>query len=110
MPLLIYYSLFLAALFGPIFEEIFFRGFCYPILKRRIGVPLSMVTTAAFFALIHENSFAFLTIFVLGLGLVYLYEKRGSLVAPLTMHITHNVVFLSYFFFTKEILKREIGG
>jgi len=34
-PLLIGYSLFLACVVGPIFEEIFFRGFCYPAFKKR---------------------------------------------------------------------------
>ncbi len=109
-PFLIYYSLFLAAIFGPVFEEIFFRGFLYPILKQRAGMPVAMVISASFFALIHDSTFAFWPIFVLGLGLVYLYEKRGSLLASLTLHITHNIIFLSYFFFTKSILSRELGG
>lgn len=109
-PVLIYYSLILASIFGPFFEEVFFRGFAYPILKGRWGTTFAMLATAAFFAFIHESSFAFWPIFVLGLGLVFVYEKRGSLIAPITMHITHNILFLAYFFFSKGILSRELGG
>ena len=108
--LLIGYSLFLAAVVGPIFEEFFFRGFCYPILKRKIGIPLAMILTSAFFALIHENSFAFWPIFVLGMGLVYLYEKRSSLIGPMVLHMTHNTIFISYFFLAKQIVMQEGAG
>ena len=52
-PFLIFFSIFLAVAFGPVFEEIFFRGFCYQILKRHWGIFPAMVTSAAAFALIH---------------------------------------------------------
>ena len=109
-PFIVYYSLFLAAIFGPIFEEIFFRGFLYPIVKQRAGVSVALAVSAGFFALIHDSTFAFWPVFVLGLGLAVLYEKRGSLLASMTLHITHNIIFLSYFFFTKSLLSREMGG
>ncbi len=101
---LITFSIVLAALIGPVFEEIFFRGFCYSILKKKFGVPLAMVLTASFFAFIHENTFAFWPIFVLGLILAYTYEKRGTLVAPIVLHMTHNSIFLLYFFTAKEMV------
>lgn len=101
------YSVFLGTVLGPILEEIFFRGFCYPILKRRYGIFLAMLMTSGFFALIHNNSFAFWPIFVLGMGLNYLYEKRGSLIASIAMHITHNTVFISYFFLAKHFVLKE---
>ncbi len=109
-PLLIGCSLFLAAVVGPIFEEFFFRGFCYPILKRKTGVLGAMLITSALFALIHENSFAFWPIFILGMGLVYLYEKRSSLIGPIVLHMTHNAVFIFYFFFAKRIVMQEGSG
>lgn len=108
-PFLISYSLFLACILGPIFEEIFFRGFCYPILKKKIGLFWSMMVTSAFFAFIHESSFAFWPIFVLGLCLNYVYEKRKTLIAPLALHITHNIIFISYFFLAKNLISLESG-
>ncbi len=101
---LIVYSIILATVIGPIFEEIFFRGFCYNIIKRKFGVRWAMVGSSAFFALIHENSFAFWPIFVLGLILCYVYEKRGNLLAPMTLHVTHNLIFIYYFFVAKDLV------
>lgn len=106
---IIIYSLVLAALVGPVFEEIFFRGFCYPIFKERFGTLSSMLITSSFFAFIHDSTFAFWPIFVLGMALNYVYEKRGSLAANITLHITHNLFFLGYFFLAKNIIGREIG-
>jgi len=105
-PLLIGYSLFLACVVGPIFEEIFFRGFCYPAFKKRWGVVTALILSSAFFSLIHQNAFAFLPVFVLGLGLGYLYEKRGTLLPSIALHIVHNSIFIGYFFLAKEVLTK----
>ncbi len=104
-PGLIAYSIFLACIAGPIFEEIFFRGFCYPAFKKRWGAGRALVLSAAFFGLIHQNIFAFVPIFVLGMILGYLYEKTGSLVPSIVLHIVHNSVFIGYFFLAKEVLE-----
>lgn len=103
-PWLVVYSIILATVIGPICEEIFFRGFCYPILKQKLGTLWGMVISSGFFAVIHYNLFAFWPIFVLGMGLVFLYEKRKNLIAPIVLHILHNTVFIGYFFLAKEIL------
>ena len=100
------YSLFLACVAGPLFEEIFFRGFCYPAFKKRWGMGWALVLSAAFFSVIHQNLFAFLPVFILGLGLGYLYEKRGTLVSSIALHVIHNTVFIAYFFLAKEVLMK----
>jgi membrane protease YdiL (CAAX protease family) len=103
-PAVIYLSLFLACTIGPFIEEVFFRGFCYTGLRKHIGVKGAMVVTAAFFAFIHYSAFAFIPIFVLGLILAYLYEKRGSLIPSITLHTVHNVLFIGYFFMVKRVI------
>ena len=103
-PWLIGYSLFLACVVGPIVEEIFFRGFLYPVIRKKWGIPLASMSTAALFALTHENAFAFAPIFLLGLVLSYLYEKRGSLISCMSLHVLHNTIFITYFFLIKQIL------
>jgi membrane protease YdiL (CAAX protease family) len=103
-PGIVVYSVFLACVAGPFLEEIFFRGFCYPAFKKRWGVFWALVLSASFFALIHQNLFAFWPIFVLGFGLGYLYEKRGTLVPSIVLHIVHNSVFITYFFLAKKVL------
>jgi len=101
-PWLMGYALFLATVIGPAIEEIFFRGFFYAALRKRFKAIPSALVTAIFFSLLHESAFAFLPIFLLSLLLTYVYEKRKSLVAPMALHICHNVLFLSYFFIMKE--------
>ena len=102
-PFLIGYSLFLACLLGPIVEEIFFRGFCYPAFKKVWGAKFAMLASAGLFAWIHQSTFAFWPIFILGMILVYLYEKRGSLIPSITLHIMHNSIFITYFFTMKRV-------
>jgi len=101
-PWVVFYSLILACVIGPIVEEVFFRGFLYPVIRKYIGTHWAMIATAVLFALIHENLFSFLPIFILGLALAYLYEKRGNLLACIVLHIFHNTVFITYFFLIKE--------
>ncbi|MDP3919691.1 MAG: CPBP family intramembrane metalloprotease [Candidatus Omnitrophota bacterium] len=107
---IIIYSILVGTLVGPVFEEMFFRGFCYPIFKKRWGSGVSMVVTSMFFASIHQNIFAFWPIFVLGVGLNYLYEKRKCLIGPIVLHVVHNTVFISYFFLAKRMVAAGAGG
>ncbi len=108
-PWVIVYSLFLAGIAGPVFEEIFFRGFCYTLFKNKWGSRWAMILSAACFSVIHQSEFAFLPIFVLGLALAYLYEKRGSLVASITLHVAHNAIFIGYFFLAKHLVLEGSG-
>jgi membrane protease YdiL (CAAX protease family) len=103
-PLLVMFSVLLGTVIGPIFEEIFFRGFCYPVLRGRIGKFWAMTASSIFFAATHRSGFAFWPIFVLGMGLAYLYESRKSLISPIVMHITHNTLFILYFFLVKQVI------
>jgi membrane protease YdiL (CAAX protease family) len=103
-PWIVVYSVLLATFIAPILEEIFFRGFCYPIFKKKWGKNAGMIITSSFFAIIHNNTFAFWPIFVLGMALAYMYEKRRSLIAPMTLHLIHNTIFIGYFFLAKQAL------
>lgn len=103
---MIAFSIFLACIWGPFFEEVFFRGLCYPFVKRHLGALPGAALSAFLFALVHLNEFAFAPIFLLGLGLALLYEKRGNLVAPITLHIFHNSLFIGYFFTAKSIISQ----
>lgn len=106
-PWLIGYSIFLGCFLGPAAEELFFRGFLYPAVRKKWGMGIATLLVAAGFAFIHESSFAFLPIFFLGAVLCWLYEKRGNVVSCISLHVLHNVVFISYFFLTKSVLLGE---
>jgi membrane protease YdiL (CAAX protease family) len=75
---------------APITEEIIFRGFVYPTLRRYAGPLGSIAVSAVVFALLHEAT-AFLPILVIGGLLAFLYERTGSLVAPVAAHATNNL-------------------
>lgn len=101
-PFLVYTSLF-AAILGPFIEELFFRGFMYNAFKKRTGVFWATMITAAVFAGLHTNIVGFLPILVLGVLLTYLYEKTGTLVSPITVHIIHNLSMVFFVFLVKKI-------
>jgi len=99
---LMYTSLF-AAIAGPIIEELFFRGFMYNAVKKYIGVFWAMVITAALFAALHAHAVGFLPIMVLGILLAYLYEKTGTLVSSMTVHMIHNLGMVFFVFLVKQL-------
>ncbi|MFP4056980.1 MAG: type II CAAX prenyl endopeptidase Rce1 family protein [Candidatus Brocadiia bacterium] len=72
-------------------EEILFRGFIYATVRRYMGPLQAIVLTAALFAWQHQYAFGFLVLFVLGFLLCYLYERTGSLVAPIAAHAANNL-------------------
>jgi membrane protease YdiL (CAAX protease family) len=99
-PHLLLFTLFVA-LVGPLIEEIFFRGFAYQAFRTRFGVTRAMLLSAFVFAALHLNLVAFVPIFLLGLALSYLYERTGSLVAPMTVHMLHNFLMVCFTLFYK---------
>ena len=61
----------IAVTLGPLMEELFFRGFMYPVLARRMGVAWGVALTALPFGLIHLPQYgwawgAALVIFLVG--------------------------------------------
>lgn len=99
---LIYSSIFASAV-GPLIEELFFRGFMYNACKRYIGILPAALVTSTVFASLHANVVAFVPITVLGMTLAYIYEKTGTLVASITVHMTHNMCMLGLVFLIKEL-------
>lgn len=95
----------LGGVIGPTVEEIFFRGFAYPAIKKKTGIVFSIIITATFFAALHQNLFAFLPIFFLGVVLAYVYEKSDSLIPPITIHILHNSLMIMGIFLMKGAIK-----
>ena len=96
------YSGLFAAIVGPIIEELFFRGFMYGALKKHIGIFWSMMATAAVFAALHAHLVGFIPIMALGILLAYLYEKTGTLVSSITVHMIHNLSMVLLVFLVKQ--------
>lgn len=102
VPVLIYSSIF-ASIAGPVMEEIFFRGFMYNALKKKTGVLAGIMITSLIFSLLHGHLAGFVPIMALGILLAYLYEKTGTLTAPITVHIVHNMASLFLVFIAKTM-------
>ncbi len=100
---ILWMSTFFAAVFGPVAEEIFFRGFMYPAVKKKWGMAAGVLGTSVIFSLLHAHTVGFLPIMVLGVFLVYLYERTGSLVVPMIAHIIHNAGMIVLVFLARGI-------
>ncbi len=102
------FMFFFGMLAAPIIEELLFRGFLQSAVRITCSRLQTILISAFIFALIHWNAHVFLQIFVLGFMLAYLFEKTGSLVAPITVHICHNSVTLVFLISYKHILKSHV--
>jgi len=81
---------------APLGEETFFRGFLYKGLRRRFSVWPAALISAFLFGAIHYQGVKYLLLvpglFVVGLGLALVYERRQSLLASMTAHATFNLI------------------
>jgi membrane protease YdiL (CAAX protease family) len=94
----------LACVIGPLAEELFFRGVVYPVVRRQVPPAAAMAVSGAAFAALHTNLVGFLPILLLGCLLAYLYERTGSLAAPLAVHILHNTLLMSLALTVKQVV------
>ena len=77
---------FAALIAAPVCEEVIFRGFCYPVLKKYAGATSAMLITSVVFACAHGNLPSALPLCLLGMLLVFVYERTNSLWAPIAIH------------------------
>lgn len=88
----------ITVLMAPLMEEVVFRGYLYPVLKRMGGAWLAAVTVSLFFAAAHLEGSFLLGRFLLSLILIAAYELTGSLWAPVGIHLLNNgYVFVGNF-------------
>jgi membrane protease YdiL (CAAX protease family) len=81
-----------AVIAAPLCEEVVFRGYFYPVLKKSAGIRVATLCSALVFAAAHGSVTALLPLFIFGGLLVFLYEKTGSLWAPIATHFCFNGV------------------
>ncbi len=85
----------LSVTLAPLMEELFFRGFLYPVLARRLGLPVAVLVTALGFAALHGAQLMFswgpvLVIFLVGLVLTTVRAKTNSVAAGVLIHMAYN--------------------
>jgi membrane protease YdiL (CAAX protease family) len=80
-----------AVLMVPIFEEVLFRGLLQSTLTAHLGRPwLAVLAVSILFSMMHPYPTHLPALMVLSLGLGYAYEKSGSLLQAIFMHILFN--------------------
>ena len=91
----------LAVVFAPVSEELFFRGVLFRSVRDRHGFWPAALASAIPFGLVHyvpapaiDALVLQLTMVGTGLGLAWIYERRGTIVAPMAAHVAFNVVGL----------------
>jgi membrane protease YdiL (CAAX protease family) len=85
----------IAVTLGPLVEELFFRGFFYPVLARRWGVAWAVFLTALPFALMHMPQYgyawgALLVILVVGIVCGVVRAVTKSVAASFLVHAGYN--------------------
>jgi membrane protease YdiL (CAAX protease family) len=83
--------LILGGILAPLGEELYFRGFIYPVFRSRFGVFPAVLITSIFFAALHFDLVRFFPLALGGAGLTLICEKTGSLFPALAAHSTWNV-------------------
>lgn len=99
--------LFLTA-FGPVFEELVFRGFLFPLLARSLGPWPGILLAATPFALVHGSqyhwSWQHLTIVgMAGVVFGFVRYKTGSTAAATLAHTGYNATLFVGFLVQKSI-------
>lgn len=103
-----------AVIVAPIFEEFFFRGLIQTAMKnsglrpgRRSGRWPVIVAASTVFAVVHMGYVpppALPGLFVLGMGLGYVYERTGALWASMLLHMVFNAANIAV------VLSGLVGG
>lgn len=84
---------------APIIEELLFRGFLQTYIRQHLGRVQAIIITSVCFAFFHYaagqglgNISIILSLFVLSLFIGFIYEKQGSLIAPMVLHAAFNTI------------------
>jgi membrane protease YdiL (CAAX protease family) len=80
---------------GPLMEELFFRGFFYPVLARRFGMVAGVAVSAFGFGLVHAAQYGYswasvLLITLVGIVLGAVRAVKDSVAAGFLVHAAYN--------------------
>ncbi len=82
----------MAIVVAPLAEEIFFRGFVFPGLGRKLGIALGAVLSGLLFGLSHIDIGTIFPTAVLGVLFAVMYYKTRSIYASMTAHCVNNML------------------
>lgn len=80
------------AIFTPLWEELFFRGIFFNVVRNKWGLTIAVLITSVVFALAHMTPVLIPYLFILGVAAAILRNYHGSLVASVLLHMTVNSI------------------
>ncbi|NLM97675.1 MAG: CPBP family intramembrane metalloprotease [Halanaerobiaceae bacterium] len=86
-------ALVMTGIFGPITEEIIYRGIIFRGLRGRYKQGTALIISALIFAIFHGSPAQIINSFFAGIILGFVFVKTGSLIIPISMHCINNIVF-----------------
>lgn len=100
---------------APVLEELIFRGIILDGLLRRHSPKTSILISSLLFAIVHLNPWQFVTGFMMGVFIGWVYYRTKSLLAAIIIHASANfsVYFLRFFIDSSMINKtyiESVGG
>lgn len=97
---------------APILEEILFRAKLFSVLRSTLKPALAVVLSSLFFALMHGNIAVGIEAFFAGMVFSYIYMLKGSLFAPILLHIMNNAMayVMISFSYQEQTIEDYIGG
>jgi membrane protease YdiL (CAAX protease family) len=91
-------------IFGPVAEELFFRGFIYKLIRKKYSFMSSSILTSLAFAFMHKTPQNILPLFIISFSLCYLYEKTQNIATPILFHALNNSLNLSFLITLKSLI------
>lgn len=79
-------------LIAPAVEELLFRGVLFGSLRTRLPIWLAAILAASVFGLLHGQLNAMIYTFLLGLILIWLYQRSTSLLPGILLHTLNNLI------------------
>jgi membrane protease YdiL (CAAX protease family) len=94
-------------LIAPLIEELFFRGFLFPALDRKIGLVGGVAITAAVFAAIHQGQLAHAwaplsILFIVGACLTLVRAITKSVAVTVLMHVAYNLTLFTLLYVASD--------
>jgi membrane protease YdiL (CAAX protease family) len=88
-----------AVTLGPLMEELFFRGFLYPVIARRLGAFWGIILTALPFGAMHYSQYrswgAVLIIVLVGIVLTTIRAVTKSVASSFLAHVGYNAALMT---------------
>ena len=91
-------------LLAPLLEELVFRGVLFAWLRPRLGFWPAATIAAVLHAVVHSDAGAVAPLTAIFVALAWLYERSGTLWAPVIAHGGHNLISMSLSVATASLL------